>query len=202
MPTPVDEAVIRFGSEREARAHRLLGDGGAGRGRGEAHQGARGGGRGHPHPRRSGGPRGRAQLLPRLHAGSGGPREGGQLRLPALPPLRPARGPVRAHDRAAPGVRPAACAQEEALRQTPEGRKLIRAETRSYVRATRPAARSRCTASRWTASWWPWSGARAWASRATSGSGSTRTPRPAPPTSPAWRNSPSDGFIDAASAMV
>ena len=32
MPTPVDEAVIRYGNEREARAHRLLGDGGPGAG--------------------------------------------------------------------------------------------------------------------------------------------------------------------------
>ena len=87
MPTPVDEASIRFGNEQEARAHRLLGDGGPGAGEVKVTKVHEVVGEGTPHPRRGGGPRGRAQLLPQLHAGPGGPREGRGLRLPALPPL-------------------------------------------------------------------------------------------------------------------
>jgi predicted nucleic acid-binding Zn finger protein len=133
MPTPVDEAVIRYGSEREARAHRLLGDGGPGAGE---------------------------VKVTKVHevVGEGTRIHGEVVDREAVRTFFPAftldlEGRVREATCGCPtfrrsGVREGPCehmmalrlayarqrAEEEALRQTPEGRKLIRAETRSYVR--------------------------------------------------------------------
>jgi predicted nucleic acid-binding Zn finger protein len=133
MATPVDEAVIRFGSEREARAHRLLGDGGPGAGE---------------------------VKVTKVHevVGEGTRIHGEVVDREAVRSFFPAftldlEGRVReascgcSHFRRS-GVREGPCehmmalrlayarqrAEEEALRQTPEGRQQIRAETRSYVR--------------------------------------------------------------------
>jgi hypothetical protein len=133
MATPVDEAVIRFGSEREARAHRLLGDGGPGAGE---------------------------VKVTKVHevVGEGTRIHGEVVDREAVRSFFPAftldlEGRVKDASCGCPhfrrsGLREGPCehmmalrlayarqrAAEEALRQTPEGRKLIRAETRSYVR--------------------------------------------------------------------
>lgn len=133
MATPVDEAVIRFGSEREARAHRLLGDGGPGAGE---------------------------VKVTKVHevVGEGTRIHGEVVDREAVRSFFPAftldlEGRVKEASCGCPhfrrsGLREGPCehmmalrlayarqrAAEEALRQTPEGRKLIRAETRSYVR--------------------------------------------------------------------
>jgi len=133
MPTPMDEAVIRFGSEREARAHRLLGDGGPGAGE---------------------------VKVTKVHelVGEGTRIHGEVVDREAVRSFFPAftvdlEGRVKEASCGCPpfrrsGLREGPCehmialrlayarqrAAEEALRQTPEGRKLIRAETRSYVR--------------------------------------------------------------------
>jgi hypothetical protein len=133
MPTPVDEAVIRFGSEREARAHRLLGDGGPGAGEVKLTKVHEVVGEG-----------------TRIH-GEVVDREAVRSFFPSF--LMDLEGRVREASCGCPhfrrsGVREGPCehmialrlayarrrAEEEALRNTPEGRKLIRAETRSYVR--------------------------------------------------------------------
>ena len=129
MATPVDEAVIRYGSEREARAHRLL------EGAGEV-------------------------KVTKVHevVGEGTRIHGEVVDREAVRTFFPAftldlEGRVREASCGCPhfrrsGLREGPCehmmalrlayarrrAEEEALRQTPEGRKLIRAETRSYVR--------------------------------------------------------------------
>ena len=133
MATPVDEAVIRFGSEREARAHRLLGDGGPGAGQ---------------------------VKVTKVHevVGEGTRIHGEVVDREAVRSFFPVftldlEGRVREASCGCPhfrrsGVREGPCehmmalrlayarqrAEEEALRQTPEGRQQIRAETRSYVR--------------------------------------------------------------------
>ncbi|WP_224240451.1 SWIM zinc finger family protein [Hyalangium gracile] len=133
MPTPVDEATIRFGSEREARAHRLLGDGGPGAGE---------------------------VKVTKVHevVGEGTRIHGEVVDREAVRSFFPAftldlEGRVKEASCGCPhfrrsGVREGPCEHmmalrlayarqrtaEEALRQTPEGRKHIRAETRSYVR--------------------------------------------------------------------
>ncbi|KFE68433.1 SWIM zinc finger family protein [Hyalangium minutum] len=133
MPTPVDEAVIRFGSEREARAHRLLGDGGPGAGE---------------------------VKVTKVHevVGEGTRIHGEVVDREAVRSFFPVftldlEGRVKEASCGCPhfrrsGLREGPCehmialrlayarqrAAEEALRQTPEGRKHIRAETRSYVR--------------------------------------------------------------------
>nr|BDT30488.1 GNAT family N-acetyltransferase [Myxococcus sp. MH1] len=133
MATPVDESVIRFGSEREARAHRLLGDGGPGAGE---------------------------VKLTKVHdmVGEGTRIHGEVVDREAVRSFFPSftldlEGRVKDASCGCPhfrrsGMREGPCehqlalrlvyarrrAEEEALRQTPEGRKHIRAETRSYVR--------------------------------------------------------------------
>jgi hypothetical protein len=133
MPNPVDESVIRFGSEREARAHRLLGDGGPGAGE---------------------------VKVTKVHevVGEGTRIHGEVVDREAVRSFFPVftldlEGRVKEASCGCPhfrrsGLREGPCehmialrlayarqrAAEEALRQTPEGRKLIRAETRSYVR--------------------------------------------------------------------
>ncbi len=133
LSTPVDEAVIRYGNEREERAHRLLGDGGAGAGE---------------------------VKLTKVHdvVGVGTRLNGEVVDREAVRSFFPSfmldlEGRVReascgcSHYRRS-GLREGPCehmialrlayarqrTQEEALRQTPKGRALIRAETRSYVR--------------------------------------------------------------------
>jgi predicted nucleic acid-binding Zn finger protein len=133
MAAPVDESVIRFGSEREARAHRLLGDGGPGAGE---------------------------VKVTKVHevVGEGTRIHGEVVDREAVRSFFPVftldlEGRVREASCGCPhfrrsGVREGPCehmmalrlayarqrAEEEALRQTPEGRQQIRAETRSYVR--------------------------------------------------------------------
>ncbi|MCP3166157.1 SWIM zinc finger family protein [Myxococcus qinghaiensis] len=133
MAKPVDESVIRFGSEREARAHRLLGDGGPGAGE---------------------------VKLTKVHdiVGEGTRIHGEVVDREAVRSFFPSftldlEGRVKDASCGCPhfrrsGMREGPCehqlalrlayarrrAEEEALRKTPEGRKLIRAETRSYVR--------------------------------------------------------------------
>ncbi|NTX05764.1 SWIM zinc finger family protein [Myxococcus sp. CA040A] len=133
MATPVDESVIRFGSEREARAHRLLGDGGPGAGE---------------------------VKLTKVHdiVGEGTRIHGEVVDREAVRSFFPSftldlEGRVKDASCGCPhfrrsGMREGPCehqlalrlayarrrTEEEALRKTPEGRKLIRAETRSYVR--------------------------------------------------------------------
>ncbi|MFL5347806.1 MAG: SWIM zinc finger family protein [Hyalangium sp.] len=133
MPTPVDEASIRFGTELEARAHRLLGDSGPGAGE---------------------------VKVTKVHevVGEGTRIHGEVVDREAVRSFFPAftidlEGRVKEASCGCPhfrrsGMREGPCehmlalrlayarqrAAEEALRQTPEGRKLIRAETRSYVR--------------------------------------------------------------------
>jgi predicted nucleic acid-binding Zn finger protein len=133
MATPVDESVIRFGSEREARAHRLLGDGGPGAGE---------------------------VKVTKVHevVGEGTRIHGEVVDREAVRSFFPVftldlEGRVREASCGCPhfrrsGVREGPCehmmalrlayarqrAEEEALRQTPEGRQQIRSETRSYVR--------------------------------------------------------------------
>jgi hypothetical protein len=129
LSTPVDEAVIRYGNEREASAHRLL------EGAGEV-------------------------KLTKVHevVGEGTRIHGEVVDREAVRSFFPSflmdlEGRVReascgcSHFRRS-GVREGPCehmlalrlawsrrrAEEEALRQSAEGRKLIRAETRSYVR--------------------------------------------------------------------
>ncbi|QSQ11839.1 SWIM zinc finger family protein [Myxococcus landrumensis] len=133
MATPVDESVIRFGNEREARAHRLLGDGSAGAGE---------------------------VKLTKVHdvVGEGTRIHGEVVDREAVRSFFPSflldlEGRVKEATCGCPhfrrsGMREGPCehqfalrlaysrrrTEEEALRRTPEGRKLIRAETRSYVR--------------------------------------------------------------------
>ncbi len=133
LSTPVDEAVIRYGSEREERAHRLLGDGSAGAGEvtvTKVHEVVGTG--------------------TRLH-GEVVDREAVRSFFPTF--LLDLEGRVREASCGCPpykraGMREGPCehmialrlayarqrAQEEALRQTPKGRSQIRAETRAYVR--------------------------------------------------------------------
>ena len=133
MATPVDEASIRFGTEKEARAHRLLGDGEPGAGE---------------------------VKVTKVHevVGEGTRIHGEVVDREAVRSFFPAftldlEGRVKEASCGCPafrrsGLREGPCehmlalrlayarqrAAEEAQRQTPEGRKLIRAETRSYVR--------------------------------------------------------------------
>lgn len=133
LATPVDEAVIRYGNEREERAHRLLGDGSPGAGE---------------------------VKLTKVHevVGVGTRLSGEVVDREAVRSFFPGflldlEGRVREASCGCPpyrrsGLREGPCehmialrlayarqrAQEEALRQTPKGRALIRAETRSYVR--------------------------------------------------------------------
>lgn len=133
MPTPVDEAALRYGNEREARAHRLLGDGSPGSGE---------------------------VKLTQVHdlVGEGTRIQGEVVDREAVRSFFPSftmdlEGRVKDASCGCPhfrrsGLREGPCehmlalrlayarrrAEEEALRQTPEGRKLIRAETRAYVR--------------------------------------------------------------------
>jgi hypothetical protein len=133
LAAPVDESLIRYGSEREARAHRLLGDGAAAHGEvklTKVHEIAGEGTEIHgevvdKEAHRSFAPRFTIDLEGRTsdawcscsHYRRAGMREGPCEHMLAL---RLAYARRRA--------------DEEALRQTPEGRKLIRAETRTYVR--------------------------------------------------------------------
>ena len=133
LSTPVDEAVIRYGSEREERAHRLLGDGSAGAGEVKVTKVHEVVGTG-----------------TRLH-GEVVDREAVRSFFPSF--LLDLEGRVREASCGCPpykraGMREGPCehmialrlayarqrAQEEALRQTPKGRSQIRAETRAYVR--------------------------------------------------------------------
>lgn len=130
---PVDEAAIRYGDEREQRAHRLLGDEGEGTGEvkiTKLHEIAGEGIEIHGEvtdreARRSYSPSFTLDNEGRVSSATcgcppfrrAGLREGPCEHLIAL---RLAYGRQRA--------------REEALRNTPEGRKLIRAETRTYVR--------------------------------------------------------------------
>ncbi len=133
LSTPVDEAVIRYGSEREERAHRLLGDGSAGAGEVKVTKVHEVVGTG-----------------TRLH-GEVVDREAVRSFFPSF--LLDLEGRVREASCGCPtykraGMREGPCehmialrlayarqrAQEEALRQTPKGRAQIRAETRAYVR--------------------------------------------------------------------
>ncbi|MDC0712002.1 SWIM zinc finger domain-containing protein [Stigmatella sp. ncwal1] len=133
MPTPVDEAALRYGNEREARAHRLLGDGGPGAGE---------------------------VKVTKVHevVGEGTRIHGEVVDREAVRSFFPSftldlEGRVREASCGCPhfrrsGLREGPCehmmalrlvqsrhrAEQEALRQTPEGRQLIHAETRSYVR--------------------------------------------------------------------
>ncbi len=133
LSTPVDEAVIRYGNEREERAHRLLGDGGPGAGE---------------------------VKLTKVHevVGVGTRLSGEVVDREAVRSFFPGflldlEGRVREASCGCPpyrrsGLREGPCehmialrlayarqrVQEEALRQTPKGRALIRAETRAYVR--------------------------------------------------------------------
>ena len=133
LSAPVDEAVIRYGNEREERAHRLLGDGGPGAGE---------------------------VKLTKVHevVGVGTRLTGEVVDREAVRSFFPGfmldlEGRVREASCGCPpyrrsGMREGPCehmialrlayarqrAQEEALRQTPKGRAQIRAETRSYVR--------------------------------------------------------------------
>lgn len=129
MATPVDEAVIRYGNEREARAHRLL------EGAGEVKLTK-------VHEVVGEGTRIHGEVVDREAVRSFFP----SFMLDVEGRLREATCGCPHHRRS--GVREGPCehllalrlaysrrrAEEEALRQTPEGRKLIRAETRSYVR--------------------------------------------------------------------
>ncbi|ADO67965.1 SWIM zinc finger family protein [Stigmatella aurantiaca] len=133
MPAPVDEAALRYGNEREARAHRLLGDDGPGAGE---------------------------VKLTKVHevVGEGTRIHGEVVDREAVRSFFPSftldlEGRVREASCGCPhfrrsGLREGPCehmmalrlvqvrhrAEQEALRQTPAGRQLIRAETRSYVR--------------------------------------------------------------------
>jgi len=133
MATPVDEAVIRYGNEREARAHRLLGDGGPGAGEVKLTK---------VHDVVAEGTRIHGEVVDREAVRSFFP----SFMLDVEGRLKEAACGCPHHRRS--GLREGPCehllalrlaygrrrAEEEALRQTPEGRKLIRAETRSYVR--------------------------------------------------------------------
>jgi hypothetical protein len=133
MPTAVDEAVIRYGSEREARAHRLLGDGGPGAGEVKLTK---------VHEVVGEGTRIHGEVVDREAVRGFFP----SFMLDVEGRLKDASCGCSHHRRS--GLREGPCehllalrlaygrrrAEEEALRQTPEGRKLIRAETRSYVR--------------------------------------------------------------------
>lgn len=133
LAAAVDESVIRYGSEREAQAHRLLGDGGPGAGE---------------------------VKLTKVHevVGEGTWLHGEVVDREAQRSFAPSflldlEGRVKEASCGCPpfkrsGLREGPCehllalrlvygrrrAEEEALRQTAEGRALIRAETRSYVR--------------------------------------------------------------------
>jgi hypothetical protein len=130
---PIDEGKIRYGSDREARAHRLLGDGTKGEGE---------------------------VKLTKIHeiAGEGTEISGEVIDREAHRTFSPKFTldlEARTHDAwcncslfRRSGMREGPCehmialrltyarkrAEAEALRLTPEGRKLIRAETRTYVR--------------------------------------------------------------------
>ncbi|SEU21681.1 SWIM zinc finger family protein [Stigmatella erecta] len=133
MPTPVDEATLRYGNEREARAHRLLGDGGPGAGE---------------------------VKVTKVHevVGEGTRIQGEVVDREAVRSFFPSftldlEGRVKEASCGCPhfrrsGLREGPCehmlalrlaqtrqrAEQEALRQTPEGRQRITAETRAYVR--------------------------------------------------------------------
>jgi hypothetical protein len=133
LSAPVDEAVIRYGNEREERAHRLLGDGTAGAGE---------------------------VKVTKVHevVGTGTRLSGEVVDREAVRSFFPTflvdlEGRVREASCGCPhyrrsGMREGPCehmialrlayarqrAEEEALRQTPKGRAQIRAETRAYVR--------------------------------------------------------------------
>ncbi|MFO0606113.1 MAG: SWIM zinc finger family protein [Polyangiales bacterium] len=134
FPEPVDEAQIRYGSEREARAHRLLGDG-------------------------ESAPSGEVKLT-KVHdkVGEGVEIHGEVVDREAHRSFSPSftldlEGRAVDAQCGCPtfrrsGMREGPCehmlalrlaytrrrAEEERARQTPEGRKLIRAETRTFVR--------------------------------------------------------------------
>lgn len=133
LSTPVDEALLRYGNEREARAHRLLGDGSPGAGE---------------------------VKLTKVHevVGTGTRLSGEVVDREAVRSFFPSflldlEGRVREASCGCPhyrrsGLREGPCehmialrlayarqrAQEEAQRQTAKGRAQIRSETRAYVR--------------------------------------------------------------------
>jgi hypothetical protein len=133
LAEPVDEKVIRFGNVREERAHRLLGDGAPGTGEVKVTKVHELTGEGTEIHGEVADKEAVRTFLPRFtldlegrvgdascgcpHHRRSGLREGPCEHLLAL---RLSYARQRA--------------QEELLRQTPEGRKLIRAETRTYVR--------------------------------------------------------------------
>jgi hypothetical protein len=133
LAEPVDEGAIRYGSPREALAHRLLGDGSAGEGNiqlTKIHEIAGEGREIHGTVEDKGARRG---FTPHFTLDLESQVKDAWCNCPTYQRSRLREGPCE-HMIALYVFHKRDEADRERLRQTPEGRKLIRAETRTLVR--------------------------------------------------------------------
>lgn len=129
----VDDAIIRYGSEREARAHRLLGDGGPGEGEVKVTKLHDVAGEGVEIHGEVADKQAHRSYTPRFMLDLEGRTREAFCTCPTFRRAGMREGPCE-HMIALRLTYARQRAKEEALRLTPEGRKTIRAETRTYVR--------------------------------------------------------------------
>jgi predicted DNA-binding WGR domain protein len=129
----VDEKVIRFGNAREERAHRLLGDGTAGTGEVKVTKVHEISGEGTEIQGEVNDKEAMRTFIPRFTVDLEGRVAGASCGCPTFRRTGLREGPCE-HMIALRLVYARGRAEAERLRNTPEGRKLIRAETRTYVR--------------------------------------------------------------------
>jgi hypothetical protein len=133
LAEPVDEAAIRFGSEREARAHRLLGDGGAGAGEVRLTKLHDMGGEGTEIHGEVNDREAHRAYAPRFTLDNEGRVGGAACTCATFQRSGLREGPCE-HLIALRLAYARKLSADEAARRTPEGRSLILAETRTYVR--------------------------------------------------------------------
>ncbi|HEU4409501.1 MAG TPA: SWIM zinc finger family protein [Polyangiaceae bacterium] len=133
LPSPVDEGAIRFGSEREARAHRLLGDGGAGAGEVRLTKLHDMGGEGTEVHGEVADREAHRTYAPRFTLDNEGRVGGAACTCATYQRSGLREGPCE-HLIALRLAYARKLSADEAARRTPEGRSLILAETRTYVR--------------------------------------------------------------------
>lgn len=133
LAQPIDAAELRYGSPREARAHRLLGDGSPGQGEVKLTKIHEIAGEGVEIHGEVNDLEARRKYATRFTLDSEGRIKDAACACPHFRRSALREGPCE-HLLALRLAHTRRRAEEEALRQTPEGRKLIRAETRTLVR--------------------------------------------------------------------
>ncbi len=136
LPKGIDDKEIRFGSPREAKAHRLLGDEAAGTGDVKLTKIHEIAGEGVEIHGEIVDKESHRTFMPRFMTDLEGRAKDAWCSCPTFRRSGMREGPCE-HMIALRIEYGRKRAEEEALRQTPEGRKMIRAETRTYVRRER-----------------------------------------------------------------